>query len=325
MALPAAHNFALACPGVLGTLAVGGRVVLARSPEPTACFALIAAEGVTITAVVPAVAQRWVEVAPTCTADLSSLRVLQVGGARMPAEIARLVRPVLGATLQQAFGMAEGLVNFTRLDDPEHVICETQGRPICPDDEVRIVDEQDRPVPLGHSGMLLTRGPYTLRGYYRAAEHNSRAFTVDGWYRTGDVVHRHPSGNLVVDGRCKDVIVRNGEKISAEEVENLVYTVPGVAQVSVVAAPDPQRGERVCIFVVVHPGTVVELDDVRRALAERGVADYKWPERLEMIDALPVTAVGKIDKNRLRSELARRMSDGAAAKSAVTDQRGGRR
>jgi 2,3-dihydroxybenzoate-AMP ligase len=308
VALPAGHNFPLGCPGILGTLAAGGTVVMARSPEPRACLELIAEHGVTHTAVVPAVAQRWIDEAPGIDADLSSLRVLQVGGSRMPAEIARRVRPVLGTTLQQAFGMAEGLCNFTRLDDPDDVICETQGRPMSPDDEIRIVDEADDPVADGESGLLLTRGPYTLRGYFRAPEHNERAFTPDGWYRTGDVVHRHPSGNLVVDGRTKDVIVRGGEKISAEEVENLVYLgVPSVARVAAIGAPDSRLGERVAIVVVPRPGQVPTLEGVRGALNRLECAAFKLPEQLELVDALPLTPVGKIDKNRLRADLAQRL------------------
>jgi 2,3-dihydroxybenzoate-AMP ligase len=203
--------------------------------------------------------------------------------------------------------MAEGLCNFTRLDDPDDVVCETQGRPMSPDDEIRVVDENDEPVAEGESGMLLTRGPYTLRGYFRAPEHNEVAFTPDGWYRTGDVVHRHPSGNLVVDGRTKDVIVRGGEKISAEEVENLVYLgVPSVARVAAVGAPDTGLGEKVAIVVVPRPGPAPTLEDIREALRRLECAAFKLPEQLELVDALPLTPVGKIDKNRLRADLAAR-------------------
>lgn len=125
---------------------------------------------------------------------------------------------------------------------------------MCPDDEILVVDASDEPVPPGAMGALLTRGPYTPRGYYRAAEHNARAFTPDGWYRTGDVVRLHPSGNLVVEGRDKDLIHRGGEKISAEEVENLIYRLPGVARLAAVAKADPDLGERVYAVVVVERG-----------------------------------------------------------------------
>jgi 2,3-dihydroxybenzoate-AMP ligase len=314
--LPVSHNFPLACPGVLGTLLAGGRVIMAASQQPASVFALTEAEGVTVATAVPAVAQRWLGYAAEHgRGQLSSLRLLQVGGARLADELARQVRPVLGVTLQQVFGMAEGLLNFTRLDDPDEVICATQGRPLSPGDEVRIVDEAGRDLPDGTPGLLLTRGPYTPRGYYRAPEQNARAFTPDGWYASGDVVRRRPDRNLVVEGRDKDMINRGGEKISAEEVENLVYRLPGIAQVAAVAMADAELGERLCVFVVPRPGTgraiaPITLGGIRDALAAIGVAKYKWPERLEIVTELPVTKVGKIDKKALRGILAaQRRSD----------------
>ncbi|TCC28888.1 (2,3-dihydroxybenzoyl)adenylate synthase [Kribbella speibonae] len=307
VALPAGHNFPLACPGLLGALLVGGTVVMLPSPEPVRTFATIAAEEVTHTAVVPAVAQRWLD--EYTGQDLSSLKVLQVGGARLADEVARKIRPVLGCTLQQVFGMAEGLLNYTRLDDPEDVICTTQGRPMCPDDEIQVVDPFDRPVPPGEPGSLLTRGPYTPRGYYKAEQQNARAFTPDGWYRSGDICRIVAGGNLVVEGRDKDMINRGGEKISAEEVENLTYTLPGVQQVAAVAMPDPSLGERVCVYVVPRGATDITLDDVRQAMADLGVAPYKFPERLVLIPELPTTKVGKIDKVALRADIANRMAN----------------
>ena len=195
VALPASHNFPLACPGILGTWLSGGRVIMLSTPQPQDAFAAIEREGITITAVVPAVAQRWLAHAAERPAEhraarLRTLEVLQVGGARLADELARQVRPVLGATLQQVFGMAEGLLNYTRLDDPDEVICGAQGRPMSPGDEVRIVDGDGNDLPDGEPGALLTRGPYTPRGYYRAPEQNARAFTPDGAYASGDVVPR---------------------------------------------------------------------------------------------------------------------------------------
>ena len=313
VSLPAGHNFPLACPGILGTLLVGGRVVMLPSPEPSRVFATIAAEGVTHTAVVPAVAGRWLEhAAEHGTDQLGTLHVMQVGGARLADELARRIRPVLGCTLQQVFGMAEGLLNFTRLDDSEEVICTTQGRPMCPADEVRIVDELDRDLPEGEPGSLLTRGPYTPRGYYRAAEQNQRAFTDDGWYRSGDICRRTAEGNLIVEGRDKDMINRGGEKISAEEVENLVYQLPEVSQVAAIAMPDPLLGERVCLYVVLKPGATLTLAAVRDSMEAAGVAAFKLPEHLVIVDELASTKVGKIDKKALRADIAqRRTPEGA--------------
>jgi 2,3-dihydroxybenzoate-AMP ligase len=315
VSLPAGHNFPLACPGILGTLLAGGRVIMLPSPEPVRAFDTIATEGVTHTAVVPAVAGRWLEhVEQHGTAQLNSLRVLQVGGSRLADDLARRIRPVLGTTLQQVFGMAEGLLNFTRLDDPEDVICTTQGRPMCPDDEVRLVDELDQDVPDGEPGSLLTRGPYTPRGYYRAPEHNSRAFTEDGWYRSGDICRRTPDGNLVVEGRDKDMINRGGEKVSAEEVENLVYELTDVSQVAAVAMPDPALGERVCLYVVPGPGRPAPaLDAIRTAMEEAGVARFKLPEHLVCVTELAATKVGKIDKKALRADIAARLANSGSS------------
>ncbi|WP_088319140.1 (2,3-dihydroxybenzoyl)adenylate synthase [Kineosporia sp. R_H_3] len=308
VALPASHNFPLACPGILGTYLNGGRVVMLASPEPERAFAVVDAEGVTVTAAVPAVAQRWLHHAEEHGAgQLRTLAVLQVGGARLADEVARQIGPRLGARLQQVFGMAEGLLNYTRLDDPDDVVCTTQGRPMSDGDEVRLVDELDRDVPAGTPGSLLTRGPYTPRGYYRAPEQNARAFTPDGWYRSGDVCRLTPEGNLVVEGRDKDMINRGGEKISAEEVENLAYLLPQVAQVAAVAMPDPELGEKVCLYAVLKPGATLTLEQVRAAMAAEQVAKYKWPERLEVVDELLSTKVGKIDKKALRADVAARL------------------
>ena len=311
VSLPASHNFPLACPGILGTLLSGGRVVMLGSPDPAGAFAAIEREGVTITAVVPAVAQRWLARATELRSSedgagaLRTLEVLQVGGARLADEPAARIKPVLGATLQQVFGMAEGLLNYTRLDDPGEVIRGTQGRPLSPGDEIRIVDADGHDLPDGQPGALLTRGPYTPRGYYRAPEQNARAFTPDGWYASGDVVRRRPDGNLVVEGRDKDMINRGGEKISAEEVENLLYRMPGIAQVAAVAAPDAELGERICVFVVPEPGRDITLGAISDGMAAAGVARFKWPERLETVTELPVTKVGKLDKKALRERLKR--------------------
>jgi salicylate---CoA ligase len=307
--LPLAHNFPLACPGLLGTLLCGGRTVLG-SPDPVKAFAAIEREGVTATAVVPAVAQRWLDHRDEDPdRDLSSLRVLQVGGSRLADEVARRVRPTLGCTLQQVFGMAEGLLNYTRLDDPEDVICTTQGRPMCEDDELLVVDELGNEVPVGESGVLLTRGPYTPRGYYRAAEHNARAFTPEGWYRSGDIVRLRPDGNLVVEGRDKDMINRGGESISAEEIENFAYQFDGVSLAAAVAMPDSDLGERVCLYVVPKPGRTVTLTDVHDVMDRAGVAKFKFPERLITVDSLTTTKVGKIDKKQLRTDVARRLAE----------------
>lgn len=315
-ALPAAHNFPMSSPGTLGVLHAGGRVVMCPRPAPDVAFPLIATHGVTLTALVPPLALVWLEAARARRAELASLRMLQIGGAKCGDEVARRVQPELGCRLQQVFGMAEGLVNYTRDDDPEALVLGSQGRPISLLDEILVVDEEDRPVPAGEVGQLLTRGPYTIRGYYKADEHNARAFTTDGFYRTGDLVRRLPSGHLVVEGRVKDQINRGGEKVAAEEVENHLLAHPDVFDAALVAMPDPYLGERSCAFVIAR-GVPPKASALGAFLRERGLAAYKLPDRYEFVDRFPHTSVGKVNKRELRARIAERL--GAATVAAGAD------
>lgn len=300
--LPIAHNFPMSSPGVFGTLYAGGTVVLSPGVSPDVVFPIIERERVTITAVVPPLALLWLEAAASTTADLSSLRVLQVGGAKLAPEVARRIAPTFDCQLQQVFGMAEGLVNYTRLDDPDDVVINTQGRPISPHDEIRVVDDEDRPVPQGAAGQLLTRGPYTIRAYHNAPDANARAFTADGFYRTGDIVSVTPDGNLIVQGRATDQINRGGEKISPDEVEDHLLAHPQVHDAALVGLADPFLGERTCVFVVAR-GTPPAPAAIRQWIRARGLAPYKVPDRVVFVDAFPETGVGKTSRKDLRAAL----------------------
>ncbi len=302
-ALPMAHNFPMACPGFFGVLMVGGTVVLAPDPGPDTCFDLIARYGVTDTALVPPVVMLWLDaVSQHEPGSLASLQCLQVGGAKLVEEVARRVTPILGCRLQQVFGMAEGLICYTRADDPQgqEVLC--QGRPMSPGDEVRMVDPQGQDVEEGAIGELWTRGPYTIRGYHNLDAHNATAFTSDGFYKTGDLVRRLADGSLIVEGRVKDQINRGGEKISAEEVENLLLRHPAVFDAAVVAMPDPTWGELSCAFVIAR-GAPPKAIELTRHLRREGLAAFKIPDRVHFIDQFPSTGVGKTSRRTLRDAL----------------------
>ena len=323
--LPVAHNFPMSSPGVLAVLHAGGRIVLAPRPDPGTAFPLIEAERVTMAALVPPLAAVWVQAAGNTTHDLSSLETVQVGGAKCSSELAGRIGPGLGARLQQVFGMAEGLVNYTRLDDPDELVLHTQGRPISPDDELRIVDPDDPTEPEvapGTIGALLTRGPYTIRGYYDARRpdvvaHNAASFTADGFYRTGDLVRRTPEGYLVVTGRVKDQINRGGEKVAAEEIENHLMAHPAVLDAAVVAMPDPYLGERSCAYVRLttaastDPPTAATL---RAFVRGRDVAAIAVPDRVLIVAEFPATGVGKTSKKDLRAAVAADLRDRSTAK-----------
>ncbi|MGO2985168.1 MAG: (2,3-dihydroxybenzoyl)adenylate synthase [Brevibacterium aurantiacum] len=307
VSLPISHNFTMSSPGILGVLEAGGQMVLGPNGSPDAAFPLIEEHRVTQAALVPPLAVAWLNSGLKDRYDLSSLRTLLVGGAKFSAEVAKRVRPELGCTLQQVFGMAEGLVNYTRLDDEEDIVVSTQGRPISPDDEVRVVDDEDRDVPHGEAGHLLTRGPYTIRGYYRAPEHNERSFTADGFYRTGDIVRLSPDGYITVVGRSKDQINRGGEKIAPEEVENLLLAHDAVHDASVVGIPDDLLGERSKAYVILRQGADPEgvgAVTLKRFLRARGLAAYKIPDVVDFVAEFPQTGVGKIAKRAQRASTA---------------------
>ena len=303
--LPIEHNLPLGCPGLQGFLLSGGTVVLGTSTRPRDVFELIQRHRVSHIHLVPALLIRWIDDPSITEYDLSSLRVLQSGGQRLQPEVrARAERALPGCFIQENFGMAEGLIMFVRSSDPPGVRRETCGRPASPDDEVFLVDPEGHVVPDGEPGELIVRGPYTLRGYFRAPEHNARAFTPDGFYRSGDLLRKMPSGNYVVEGRVKDLINRGGEKISAEEVENLILAHPAVLNVACVPYPDPVLGERMCACVVLRPGHALTLEDLVRFLRDFEIARFKLPERLEFFDTLPLSGFGKVSKKDLAADLA---------------------
>jgi 2,3-dihydroxybenzoate-AMP ligase len=204
LALPIAHNLPLACPGIQGYFFQGGKVVLSPTTRPEQMFSLIEKHRVTHIKVVPALLIRLINDPSIFRFDLSSVKLIQSGGQRMQPEVRLKTHQLIPSCfVQENFGMSEGMLFFVRLDDPQEVKLETCGRPICPDDEVRLVDDEGREVAPGEVGELTCRGPYTLRGYYGVPEYNAKQFTPDGFYCSGDLMRMHPSGNFVVEGRKK--------------------------------------------------------------------------------------------------------------------------
>jgi 2,3-dihydroxybenzoate-AMP ligase len=301
IAIPVNHNFALSCPGLLGTLYKGGKVVLIPSPRTEAVFEAIEREKITIMPTPPALLIRWMEAPELSKYNLSSLDVVIAGGARLNGEVAKKIKTTLGCDYHQNLGMAEGMLFWTRREDPEDLLLNTQGAPTFEDDETRIVDENDQEVPSGSPGELLVRGPNTLRGYYKSPEYNKKAFTEDGFYRTGDVVRLYRGRYVSVEGRIKDTINRGAEKISAEEVENHIVAHPGVENCAYVAMPDRVLGEKGCAFVLMKSSQDLTLEELCRFLKEeRFISIFKLPERLEIVQSFPMTNIGKIDKKELR-------------------------
>jgi len=304
--LPLGHNYNLASPGLLGALHCGGTVVLAGGTSADEVFALVAQERVTVIAAVVPLISNWLNSDAPQRHDHSSLRVVQNGGARLVPELRQRLRQRLGCVPQEIYGTAEGLINMTRLDDPDELLLHSSGAPVSDDDEIRVVDDEGRDVPDGQLGELVTRGPYTIRGYFNAPQTNAEAFLPGGWYRMGDIVRRQ-GRYLYTEGRRKDLINRGGEKISCDEVENLIFAHPKVKTAVLVAMPDPVFGEKACACVVTKPGQTLDLAELVAFLRQQQIASFKLPERLEVMTELPVSPVGKILKRELRELIAAKL------------------
>ena len=306
LALPIAHNLPLACPGIQGYFFQGGKVVLSPTTRPEQVFSLIQAHRATHLKVVPAFLIRLINDPSAGRFDLSSIKLIQSGGQRMQPEVRlRTQQLIPGCFVQENFGMSEGMLFFVRPDDPQEVKLETCGRPICPDDEVRLVDAEGREIAPGEVGELTCRGPYTLRGYFGAPEYNALQFTRDGFYCSGDLMRLHPSGNYVVEGRKKDLINRGGEKISAEEIENLILSHPAVQNAACVPVPDPDLGEKMCACVILKAGSALSLDQLTDFLKAKEIAKFKLPEHMAVFEEFPVSTFGKVSKKALADTVAK--------------------
>jgi len=302
VALPAGHNFPLGCPGLLGAMTVGAPTVFTHDPSPENAFALIDKHNVTVTGLVNALAKVWSQACDWEPVLPTSLRVVQVGGSRMTADEAKFILDNLTPGLSQIFGMAEGMLNFTRPGDPVDVLLHTQGRPMSPLDEMLVVDEHGDAVAPGEEGELLVRGPNTINGYYRAEEANARSFSPEGYYRSGDrvriFVDGPRAGYVEVTGRIKDVIHRGGETVSASDLEEHLFAHPGIYAAAAVAMPDEYLGEKICAAVV-FSGKPLTLAELNSFLDSRGVSSHTKPDMLAPLPSLPKTAVGKIDKKQI--------------------------
>jgi 2,3-dihydroxybenzoate-AMP ligase len=316
LALPIAHNLPLACPGIQGYFFNGGKVVLSPTTRPEELFALIQRHRATHLKVVPALLIRFINDPAIEKFDLSSLRLIQSGGQRMQPEVRLKTHRLLPSVfVQENFGMSEGVLMFVLRSDPDQVKLETCGRPICPDDEVKLCDDDGREVADGEVGELTCRGPYTLRGYFGVPEYNARQFTPDGFYLSGDLMRKHPSGNYVVEGRKKDLINRGGEKISAEEIENLILMHPSVQNVACVPMPDDNLGEKTCAYVILRRGTSLNLKELVEFLIGKEIAKFKLPERLEVVDDFPVSTFGKVSKKALVERVSAKLMQEKSSKT----------
>jgi cyclohexanecarboxylate-CoA ligase len=245
------------------------------------------------------------------------LRTFLSAGAPIPRLLVKRAREEIGVQVLSAYGMTENLlVSAARPDDPEQKVSETDGAP-SHGLELRVVDPDGNALPVGQSGRLQTRGTSTFVGYLKRPE----LYNVggDGWFDTGDLARLDADGYVTITGRWKDVIIRGGENIPVVEIENVLYRHPAVRQVAIVAMPDARLGERACAFVVAREAASLAFTDMQEFLLKSGVARSYWPERLELVEVLPMTATGKIQKFILR-ERARELVDAQQICTAVEER-----
>lgn len=301
MPMPMIHNACMVCFW-LPALLTGAAFTIAADMTPEAWERALTRVPATWIGLIRALLPRLEAVVERNPASIASVNAFWCPDA------ARTVREKYGRPAYAMFGMSEGMNMYTRADDPIEVLDWAVGRPISRFDEARLVEPgTEIDVGPGIIGELIGRGPYTLAGYFNAPERNREAFTRDGFYRTGDLmIYREIDGERIFAfaGRSQEVISRGHEKINCEEVEIAVSTHPAVVGCAVVGMPDPVLGERVCVFVVLREGHAVpRVADFAAHMQTLGLAKFKWPERIEVLDALPLTNVGKLDKVPLRERL----------------------
>lgn len=228
------------------------------------------------------------------------------GGAPITPELGRQVRQTFSVDgVANAWGLTEFPVATSQAPNgPADLLDHTVGKPV-PGVAVRVVDETEQQLPRGAEGELRLKGPQCFLGYVDASL-DAHAFDAEGWFRTGDLGRIDNDGNVVVTGRIKDAIIRNAENISALEVEGVLASHPGVADVAIIGVPDERTGERVCAVVVARPGAEVTLSSVFEHCQAHGLSKHKTPERLEIVDALPRNLTGKVLKTELRARFGSR-------------------
>jgi len=306
IATPMTHNMAIEV-SLNPAFLTGGKVVVIPSTHAREILEAIEKEKVTTTILSVAQVQQMVDFPELDHYNFSSLQVISTGGSYMPPETIRKVYSKLKCKFYNVYGSSEGPCTQTRYEDPEDIVFHTVGWPICPYDEFKVIDSSGKTLPPETEGELVARGPGIFRGYYKSEAENREAFTSDGFYQTGDLAKFDKEGRLIITGRRKDIIIRGGENISAKEVEELISGHSKVEQVAAVGMPDPILGERVCAFIKSRQGTKISFEEIISHLKEKKTSVLYLPERIEIIEEMPLTNVGKVDKKRLREEIKERL------------------
>ena len=285
-------------------LATGATTVLLPAFTPPDLARILEAESVTVLFAAPAHVAACLGAGLLDAGALARVRLAVLSGSAVAPSVAKgLQEPMADGHVTQLWGMTETQAGlYTRPGDPIETVAGSAGRP-SPGTEVRVVGPDDATLPAGEEGELHVRGSLLFAGYFNHPEANRDAFSADGWFRTGDLAVVDADGNVAITGRSKDVINRGGVKYNPRDIEDLLAAHPQVDMAAIVPVPDPVLGERACCCITVAGGEAPTLEAICSYLEENGVAKLRWPERLEIVDAMPLTATRKIVKGRLIERL----------------------
>ncbi|EJB9963684.1 medium-chain fatty-acid--CoA ligase [Escherichia coli] len=294
--------------GVTAPFLIGARSVLLDIFTPDACLALLEQQRCTCMLGATPFVYDLLNLLEKQPADLSALRFFLCGGTTIPKKVARECQQ-RGIKLLSVYGSTESSPHaVVNLDDPLSRFMHTDGYAAA-GVEIKVVDDARKTLPPGCEGEEASRGPNVFMGYFDEPELTARALDEEGWYYSGDLCRMDEAGYIKITGRKKDIIVRGGENISSREVEDILLQHPKIHDACVVAMPDERLGERSCAYVVLKaPHHSLSLEEVVAFFSRKRVAKYKYPEHIVVIEKLPRTASGKIQKFLLRKDIMRRLT-----------------
>ena len=306
---PITHDLTFSI-GLCSILFNFGRTVMLDATDAESICRTIEAEKITAVPWTPTLAHRVIHYERLQDFDLGSLKKMYCGGGISSPDFVREISDRLECHVLNGYGGTEGMSTLPGMHYSLERKCRTVGKPTCPYDTYRIVDPQGRECPANTPGELTVKGPGLFTGYYRAPDENSRVFDREGFFRTGDEAMVDEVGDIVLTGRIKDIIVRGGENISPVEMENLIMAHPDVVAAAVVGMPDPIMGERACAYIQARQDVGIDLEEINAFLKDRGASVLQCPERVESVDAMPVTgAKGLIDKKVLQEDIKKKIGN----------------
>jgi 2,3-dihydroxybenzoate-AMP ligase/mycobactin salicyl-AMP ligase len=306
LAGPIGHDLTFS-KGFIGSVITCGKIIFLDSTDDKDICEAIEKEKITSVIWVPTLAQRLLQYEDLDKHDLSSLKKMHSAGGASHPDLVKDVTEKLKMKFYNGYGATEGMTTITRTTDDLETICTTVGRPTCPYDIYKVINQEGNELPPNTQGELVLKGPSVFTGYYNNPEENKKAFTKDGFFRTGDVAKINEKGYITLTGRIKEMVNRGGESISATEIERLIIHHPNVAAVAVIAMPDPLMGERVCAYIQPKVGAQLSFDEIISFLKGQKASVLQLPERIEFIDAMPYTSAEKVDKKLLRADIERKL------------------